>query len=1735
VYPDDAMVDTFEELLAEVEVSNARIYWTNVWKAGGDDGEKRGAWRSLEKSHGAGRAHWIINQVTPTNPQDEPVKAAGDHLLVVVTEAPLADSEKPAVETYWADVFQAGNDQTAQQAAFDTLVAALGRARAEVVVSDYVPQNLTEPVRNAKVISRVRVVHLELPTLDQIATQLQPWMHAANTALLPERFVVIAFNDGKESLRQIGTPIPSQLIIGPNPTAKSVEQLRLEDGELVVPDELSWIVDFDSAVANGMGFRINLTPEQTRRGFDRLFVLGIRLSADAETSRSELENLIQHHQRSRKGFSVLPQGAPTNNVEDETSGYSWLSDSDASYDHYFVQDATDDPEDWRRKKDGRWLAEYLGVEAEVLKASPNYFATDQCEARAMNEALWPATLGYFMEKMMTPVFSASTRSSTRAYFNRYVIGRGTLPAFRIGRQPYGILPAAPFSRMAWLRREILSDDRLDLGISNQFNYLTDLYRVLRTARETWTSMIDKVSYVGKPNADPQQTLLDVVGLHPSSVEFYQRFAESAEQLYNRFKLSGVFSGFLAAIITLAYQQSGMSLLNTLGYDPKQGDELPETLTKFFLKAPNLLKGPLIDDVPLSETDPIRVYHTDGSNYLAWLIAAARDSHDTLRKQAGFIDERPPTALLYQMLRHAIDIGFVDTALTLHHEAQLLTDAQLIEAQRPLKFMHIEEAEQDKGSEWQYLYKTEPLITNDAQIRLAEFIPQILISRNPYLNTQLSALEHLRDAPTARLERAFAEHIDCCTSRLDAWLLGIVNVQLELMRQRARMDDGTEPGEGKPPARGLYLGAFGWLEDVRSERKALQSVQLSDELAAIFAKESAPLVKDPTNFGFIHAPSLNHAVTAAVLRNGYLANATPNNPDSLSINLTSARVRLALNVIEGIRGGQSLAALLGYYLERGLHDHEGLFLDSLIFELRKQFPLAGDRLKSTRTDDNVAIEVVEARNVVDGLALIEHVKTLPEADRSYPFNLGDKLPEVTDPAALAAIDAEVERIANINDAVADLAMAEGMYQVVQGNYDRAAATMDAYSKGHFPPIPEVVQTPRSGVTLTHRVAIHLKGGLDPNDAGNATARAKAEPAINAWLGDLMPPMDQVVCGSEYFNHGNNADETQEVTCADLGLLPADLLYMLDPDGEQQMRALDDQVLLHVLATPGLRADVDVRIRYRVDVPGKFSFFELAPYLANLRALLLRSRALKATDARMPNEAAATEESTAAIRESKVTLVRDMLNQLNLQLTGLKADLDTKLGDPDEEVMATNAIDEVDEFIADYADVAGQIGRFGLPGTGVGFAYDWRRQQFTTLLDKLGAVIGRWERKLALFDQRLLDYANLPGTASDNEKMTLLLHAAMLITTQTVDPPVSGDPNDLLLALNTTLRPAFISVLDDLRSARDTETTVSGLYKNMDGKVSSIAAHDTEPLVLTGERTAIIAFAKSLQSKTSNLSLDVTNRLAEADALIAGDPGADNNARIEELQGAVKRLLGSDFVILPEFALGAEHIAEWRNTYNDRATLLGQAKNVDKIDFPEDDWMYGIARVREKMHHLEGATTFADALIEQPIDLTPLQFPYRTDDTWLALKTPETHPVTGKPFTIDEDKLLYTAHYHGGFDHTAAQHCGVLLDEWTEVIPTREETTGLTFHYDRPNSEPPQSLLLALPADFTGQWNWQDLVDTLHETLELARQRAVEPQHLDETPYARFLPTVLSSLTTLPIALTLNYAFNNAVQFQVEDTL
>ena len=196
------------------------------------------------------------------------------------------------------------------------------------------------------------------------------------------------------------------------------------------------------------------------------------------------------------------------------------------------------------------------------------------------------------------------------------------------------------------------------------------------------------------------------------------------------------------------------------------------------------------------------------------------------------------------------------------------------------------------------------------------------------------------------------------------------------------------------------------------------------------------------------------------------------------------------------------------------------------------------------------------------------------------------------------------------------------------------------------------------------------------------------------------------------------------------------------------------------------------------------------------------------------------------------------------------------------------------------------------------------------------------------------------------------------------------------------------------------------------------------------------------------------------------------------------------------------------------------------FPVDDWLYGVARVRPKLAAWENATVLGEAFaMAGNAALTPLQFPYVAGDRWTALEF-DTKTATRN------DRLVYTAHFAAPF--AAAQpQCGLVLDDWPEVVPADDVMSGVTFQFDRPSSAPPQAMILALPAALTGHWTWDELVATLIETLDGAKTRAVEPAQIDNSNYAQMLPSTVMAVTLYWITIATNLAMNNKIYDLIGD--
>ncbi|MET0460784.1 MAG: hypothetical protein ABW195_16150, partial [Ilumatobacteraceae bacterium] len=421
-------------------------------------------------------------------------------------------------------------------------------------------------------------------------------------------------------------------------------------------------------------------------------------------------------------------------------------------------------------------------------------------------------------------------------------------------------------------------------------------------------------------------------------------------------------------------------------------------------------------------------------------------------------------------------------------------------------------------------------------RMARWIPdgtstvgEILAGHTPFDGPELRELHEVRDALAAlaladpvELERLVPATLDATSHRLDAWITSLASRRLTEMR--AASPDG------------VLTGGYGWLEDVRYEAAVPVTETIPDE--------PAPLVAPADDPGFVLAPSIGQATTAALLRTAHLAHGGRDD-SPFAISLTSDRIRRAQRLFDGVRQGQSLGTLLGYDVERRLHE---VHLDELIDEVRRAAPPPGE-------DGD---EAVRRRLLTDGLVLHDWWRTNPE------HLLDHIVPDMDDTRRREVVRKVLAELDHAVDAAADAVTAESVHELARGNLTRGAATLGEVARGQAPPPRlDLLRTPRTGTAITHRVAIVLDAAARPPAASgwagaSRSVRAAAEPRLDAWAARMIGPATGVdVVVTELDDRGEVVTE-HHVPLTDLGLAALDVVWISGDAGatnELARRAYD----------------------------------------------------------------------------------------------------------------------------------------------------------------------------------------------------------------------------------------------------------------------------------------------------------------------------------------------------------------------------------------------------------------------------------------------------------------------------------------------------------------------------------------------------------------------------------------------------
>lgn len=540
----------------------------------------------------------------------------------------------------------------------------------------------------------------------------------------------------------------------------------------------------------------------------------------------------------------------------------------------------------------------------------------------------------------------------------------------------------------------------------------------------------------------------------------------------------------------------------------------------------------------------------------------------------------------------------------------------------------------------------------------------------------------------------SEFLDLFTYRLDAWFMGILDY---CFYNKVRSIHSP------------YLGAFGWVFNLQENttRKEITDDNRKNILENMGLNKVGNIYESAQDGHFIVAPSIQHALTAAVLRSSYIRDNAQKRSDSQTcVNLSSTRVRQALRLVDGVKSGMSLSVILGSDFERYLHEANkiykklvkekgkeieiGVEMDEFIYPLRQLFP----QVVNLEAGDNRANDYV--MQVVNGEALvnsfIEQWAWSGSASgwlenawnvKNTSCALIERLIIGVDKYGLNTDNFDVlfkiiERLMDSYDALNDLLLSEGVHRLIMGDQSSYLAISNFFNKdgdGNLPNM-EVLNIPSEHVVVSHKAGVLLPQVIEPVDK----VLCKAEPALNAWIENQLGGMENIV----FFVKKENEKSCDIKICslADLNVRGIEYMYLsafdksfhayLESRYRESIPFCSDKITI-----------LDSSIDADIACPnGKISLEDNNLRIEAIRGLVGRGRAMNTAD--WDNQVCEdkTEEELIDIEDLKKRLscshanLEYLKNDLENWLTETK--YDTFFNDPENSEKSTNAIN--DELVA-----------------------------------------------------------------------------------------------------------------------------------------------------------------------------------------------------------------------------------------------------------------------------------------------------------------------------------------------------------------------------------------------------------------------------------------------------------------------
>lgn len=1070
----------------------------------------------------------------------------------------------------------------------------------DVLVSKY-------GVFRSSYIAQIGNEELELQTSNEIMEEETSFQFK----WLPDRFVFYLFSDGNQ-----------------NPKYISEGSVIDRKGLTVLGEGDEWLKDFNMAVKAGMGIKIRIDPADTK--FEKVIVSGFRHDDNPAVPAKGLADLFENHQYTQ-GFSFLNYGTPTNNTENAKSVYSVKDEFEVAGSFEYAAEglnleagiANTTVPDIHVVSNGVYLGRSLGFETNHLKHVQHADKMPPLLNELIQKATWFALGAQPLFLILGNQLSSETHESIWRHYSKYVKSRGLYSALKIGNQPYGILPVMNISNVFLPEnKDILESEKLFDKMMVFFAHLMKSWLLMTKGVQSQVPRL-------KGN-DTQEDILKILSMQECSGTWQIRALE-----YQSFK-----SKLYEFLKTHPTEISSLISINGMGND---FDIVRENINSFAAlfglnntglseKLDQFLRAPIFS---FSDGDTNLIGFEEGNSIITDQQGKKLTSEETNNDIFSFAEE---SLVNFQNFINAIQEQKENELVQYKGDLSLFSDlfvrsytnacqlyfreivfdlaiADTTLGNRNFRISAIEKTEGAAVAKGDSVIAIQSTNSNPISIK-APFdgtMKKILVNVNEnvmpgmplftlineskykdiktsFINlgqeliNSIQSIPEIKDKKEAQM-KAIGEAIDLNSYRLDAWITSLAACRIEEMRTNPKYE------------KGIYFGAYGWIEDLEKDAIPVNPESLNDVY-----REAG---------GIIHTPGVAQTIASSVFKNSFLSHTQEELSNPFAINLTSDRLQKSMFLLDGIRQGQQLEALLGYQLERNLHENN---MDLEIYALREKFPLYENTTGNSTGFVNLS--------VIDGLKAIKNKETLSEQ-----------------------VKMQIEKLEDTLDASLDTLFYEAGYQVTQGNITQAAAAIEA-TKGEIePPEIESLKTKIPGTGIKHKLVFVFQPNMELFTIENT--RAFAEPNLENWLKENIGPMNDISCVTELRKiQDDSLIESTEITLADLNISYLDFLYLSEEPVSDGASELELRIRNTVVKLKGnFPEDTKYVITDNNLTKGK-SLVQALEVARTAKTLLSKCRYLKSDDLTMESETIRYDRTNLdAIKDNRLLPVISRLKELS----------------------------------------------------------------------------------------------------------------------------------------------------------------------------------------------------------------------------------------------------------------------------------------------------------------------------------------------------------------------------------------------------------------------------------------------------------------------------------------------------------